>query len=81
MGARLCADRLHSPSRVSTTIAAAGYGFALAFTFMIAGYQGQAPVTPRLLPFALLGLLGGACVTLLALAGYAIRARGRQPAP
>ncbi len=70
-----------SPSRTGTTTAGAGYGFALAFTFMIAGYRGQAPVAHRLLPFALLGLLGAACATLLALAGQAIKARTRRSAP
>ncbi len=70
-----------SPSRARTTTAGASYGFALAFTFMVAGYQGQPPVTHRLLPFALLGLLGAACATLLALAGHAIKTRTGQPAP
>ncbi len=66
-----------SPSRGRSTLAASGYGFALAFAFMIAGYQGHASVTHRLPPFALLGLLGAACATLLALAGRAIKGRGR----
>lgn len=42
---------------------------------MIAGYQGHAPVTDQVLPFALLGLLGAACATPLALATHAIRTR------
>ncbi len=69
-----------TPSRARATLAASGYGFALAFAFMVAGYQGQAPVTHRLPPFALLGLLGAACATLLALGGHAI-GRGRRSAP
>ncbi|MBL7493804.1 hypothetical protein I6A60_35180 [Frankia sp. AgB1.9] len=36
------------------------FGFALAVTFMIAGYDGAAPLTSRLAPFALLGLVGAA---------------------
>ncbi len=59
-----------SPSRARTTLAASGYAFALAFAFMIAGYQGQTPITHRLPPFA-----------LLALAGHAIKGRGRRLAP
>lgn len=62
-----------SRSRGSTISVAASYGFALAFSFMIAGYQGQPPVSHQLLPFALLGLLGAACAALLALAGRALK--------
>lgn len=69
-----------SRSRHSTISAAASYGFALAVSFMIAGYQGHAPVTAHVLPFALLGLLGAACATLLALATHAIRTRRAQDA-
>jgi hypothetical protein len=34
------------------------YGFVLAFTFMIAGYAGSAPVISRLPFFAILGVIG-----------------------
>jgi hypothetical protein len=37
------------------------YGFVLAFTFMIAGYSGNAPVISRLPFFAILGVIGGVC--------------------
>ena len=62
-----------SSTRTLTERPATSYGFALAFSFMIAGYQGQPPVSHQLLPFALLGLLGAACAALLALAGRALK--------
>jgi hypothetical protein len=45
------------------------YGFLLAFTFMLAGYQGSAPVLTRLPFFALLGIVGAICGIGLGLAG------------
>lgn len=42
-------------------IAGSLYGFALCFTFMIAGYTGAAPMVGRLPFFALLGLFGALC--------------------
>lgn len=63
--------------RARTVAAAVGalFGFALAFTFMAAGYDGAAPLHTRLLPFALLGLVGAVCGSLLALAGRQVAAR------
>jgi hypothetical protein len=55
------------------------YGFALAFVFMVAGYDGAEPLARRLPFFALLGLVGAACATLLALAGTLRRTRHREP--
>jgi hypothetical protein len=51
--------------------AAAGglFGFALAFTFMATGYDGSAPLHTRLIPFAVLGVVGAICGTALALLG------------
>jgi hypothetical protein len=37
------------------------YGFVLAFSFMVSGYQGSAPVLTRLPFFAILGLVGAVC--------------------
>ena len=45
------------------------YGFLLAFSFMLAGYQGTAPVLTRLPFFALLGLVGAVCGIGLGLIG------------
>ncbi len=56
-------------SRRAALAGAAAYGCALAFTFMVAGYDGGAPVLSRLPFFAILGLVGAACAALLALAG------------
>jgi hypothetical protein len=58
-----------APSRSAALAGAAAYGFALAFTFMVAGYDGTAPVVSRLPFFAILGLVGAACAALLALLG------------
>lgn len=55
------------------------FGAALAYTFMIAGYAGDSPLATRLLPFAVLALVGAVCGTALsgagALARRVIRAR------
>ena len=45
------------------------YGFLLAFTFMLAGYQGSAPTLTRLPFFAALGLVGALCGLGLGLIG------------
>ena len=59
--------------RVAAAVGAL-FGFALAFTFMTAGYDGAAPLHTRLLPFALFGLVGAGCGSLLALAGRQVAA-------
>ncbi|HEY3341405.1 MAG TPA: hypothetical protein VGK81_05280 [Anaerolineae bacterium] len=41
------------------------YGFAVAFIFMLAGYQGEAPIISRIPFFALLGLVGAICGIVL----------------
>ena len=45
------------------------FGFALAFVFMAAGYEGAAPLASRLPFFAVLGLVGAGCAALLAVVG------------
>ena len=47
----------------------AAYGFAIAFVFMVSGYQGSAPLLGRLPAFALLGLFGAACGLVLGILG------------
>jgi hypothetical protein len=48
------------------------YGFALAFVFMIAGYEGSASLISRLPFFAMLGIFGGICGLILGLLGSSI---------
>ena len=45
------------------------FGFVLAFTFMVAGYDGDDPFTDVLVPVLLLGLVGAVCGTVLAVVG------------
>jgi hypothetical protein len=69
--------------RTARTAAVVGglFGFALAFTFMAAGYEGGAPLATRLAPFVLLGVIGALCGCVLALGGHLVRrAAGRAPA-
>lgn len=43
------------------------FGFAVSYVFMLVGYSGQAPISTRLLPFVVLGLIGAACGLVLSL--------------
>lgn len=45
------------------------YGFVLSFVFMFIGYQGSAPIISRIPFFAVLGLVGLVCGSLLGLIG------------
>jgi hypothetical protein len=45
------------------------YGFLLAFSFMMAGYGGSAPMFTRLPFFAILGLVGAVCGMVLGVIG------------
>ncbi|MDR3574409.1 MAG: hypothetical protein P4L50_11130 [Anaerolineaceae bacterium] len=53
----------------AAVLTGAVYGFLLAFTFMLAGYQGAAPTLSRLPFFAILGLVGAVCGIGLGLIG------------
>ena len=53
------------------------FGFVLAFTFMVAGYDGAAPLVTRLAPFAVLGLVGAGCGAAAAWVGHVLRRRRR----
>jgi len=53
------------------------YGFALFFSFMLAGYTGTVPVTRRLPFFALIGLVGLVYGLIVAFAGSWLARRGR----
>ena len=54
------------------------FGFCLAGTFMVAGYQGTASVTTYLIPFAIIGLVGALCATAGATVGHLIRTKVRS---
>ena len=49
------------------------YGFALAYTFMLAGYSGSESVLSKLVPFVAFGVFGSICGACLGLVGYLIR--------
>lgn len=59
---------------------AAVFGFTLAASFMVAGYQGAEPLLTRLPAFGLLGLIGALCAATLALLGHALHTRPHQRA-
>ncbi len=67
-----------APSRRAALAGASVYGFALAFTFMVTGYDGTATMMSRLPFFAILGLVGAACAALLALAGHFVATATRR---
>jgi hypothetical protein len=56
------------------------YGFLLAFSFMLAGYQGSAAILTRLPFFAILGLVGAACGIGLGVIGSFIHRKFRKAA-
>jgi hypothetical protein len=51
------------------------YGFCLAFSFMITGYNGTASLASRLPFFVLLGLFGAVCGLALSVTGYFLKVR------
>lgn len=51
------------------------FGFIAAFTFMIVGYEGQASLTTRLLPFVLLGLVGAMYGLIFSIIGRSVYRR------
>ncbi len=62
----------------STTITGATFGFFLAYVFMLAGYNGNAPLVTKLIPFTMLGLIGAVCGLILSLVGYGAMAYIRK---
>jgi hypothetical protein len=56
-------------SKKEAGVSGALYGFVLSFLFMVRGYQGTAPLVTRFAPFAVLGLFGAVCGTVLGLIG------------
>jgi hypothetical protein len=51
------------------------YGFLIAFTFMVTGYQGAAPILSRVPFFAILGLVGAVCGVGLGVIGAFLRSK------
>lgn len=65
-------------SRKAATLNGAVYGFVLAYTFMVSAYNGTAPVSTKLLPFVIFGIVGAVCGCLLALLGFTIFSSSRK---
>jgi hypothetical protein len=68
-----CLLGLYSPTKKSALCNGAAYGFSIAYSFMLAGYSGTAPITTRLAPFMVLGLVGALGGLVLAYVGWAIK--------
>ncbi len=75
--AGLVLGAVFADSRRQTRGVGAAYGFALAYSFMIASYDGASAVAGKLLPFLPFGVFGAICGTLLAIVGASIGARVR----
>lgn len=58
-----------SAGRRDAAVAGAAYGFALAYVFMLASYDGSAALASRLAPFVVFGVFGAACGVGLGLLG------------
>ena len=56
-------------ARHRSALAGAVYGFVLSFVFMLSVYSGKAPVISRMPFFALLGVVGAVCGSILAVVG------------
>ena len=61
-----------SGSRRAALGSGAAYGFALAYVFMVAGYDGDEQLRTRLLPFLVFGIVGALCGAVLALIGFVL---------
>ncbi|ADP80675.1 hypothetical protein [Pseudofrankia inefficax] len=73
---------LAARGRRSAAVTGGLFGFALAVTFMIAGYDGHASLASRLVPFALLGLVGAVGAAVPSVGARLLAGRlARRPAP
>ncbi len=77
--AGLALGAVYAGDRWRTRVVGAAYGFALAYAFMVASYDGTSAVASKLLPFLPFGAFGAICGTLLAVVGSSVgtRVRGR----
>jgi hypothetical protein len=66
-----------SGSKKAAMLNGAAYGFALAYVFMLAGYNGSGPVSTKLVLFILFGIVGALCGIALSLIGL-LTAHPRQ---
>jgi hypothetical protein len=51
------------------------FGFVAAFTFMLAGYDGQAAIITRVFPFGVLGLVGALYAVVFSVVGNVVYRR------
>ena len=51
------------------------YGFCISFAFLVAGYQGSAPVMSHVAAFSILSLVGAVCGVALGLGARLVRGR------
>ena len=63
--------------RTLALVAGAVYGFALGFSFMVAGYGGTDPVVAKAPFFAIIGLVSAGFGTVLSLAAQFVASRWR----
>lgn len=59
-----------SASTKAGLVNGAVYGFALSYTFMLAGYSGSDPLASKLAPFVLFGMFGAVCGLCLGIIGH-----------
>lgn len=64
---------IFSTRKKLAVISGALYGFAVAYTFMLSGYDGADPIETRIIPFVPLVLVGAVCGLILGLIGYFVR--------
>jgi len=64
-----------SPRSRSAIINSAVFGFAASYTFMIAGYNGHDPLTSKLLPFLVFGILGALCGAVFGVSAQLVHKR------
>jgi uncharacterized membrane protein (UPF0136 family) len=71
---------LFSNGHKAALINGIAFGFLVSYVFMVAGYNGDASVTTKLLPFVVFGIFGALCGMILAATGYVLKNLRRAPA-
>ncbi len=64
-----------SKNKKASLINGAIYGFLLGFIFMMGQYTGSDPLTTKLFPFAVLGLVSAIFAMLLSFVGYLVKVK------
>lgn len=67
------ASGIYAKTRKDAIVTGAVYGFLLTFIFMVTGYNGRDALATKILLFAVFGVFGAFCGTVLGIAGYFIR--------